>query len=1510
MADVKTTEFPELPAPAAPQKDLTAPTFGDTNSAAWQTETYYTAMKEQTKSNSFAVDPAYRLGPDVDAEEWKRLTQDIPQELHGMYAESHSQQQSDWLHERALREINAHEVSARGVHGTMGHSAIPGYASLIGASLLDPVQLVATYATGGIGLAGKVGRLRRAWGAGLNAGVTNMAIEAGLQEASVARQPTDMVQAGVLGFLLGAPMGALSRGENAALRASANKAADGVATLEGVQRGLVPEQKLLPYFHDEPMLVAEDGSVFTQAQVRDIMRERPASEMTPELVAQRATLEGLGARAADRASPEALAGMRRMEQIRHEERNPASREDPLGTMEGEGGGQPQAAPERHPALHDDAPVVDVLHAAEEKAPVLNEKLDNQPLATPEMKNLRDRLAAKPGEEDAFAKAERAAAEQKAKETEAAYVQRENQLADQLTEPSQLKDTDGVEHNPALQSAKNAQEAVDIIARTATDPSYRAIADRLKGLLGGVSLDIVEQGKKVERGIPHALQDAAGVFQHSNAKGWNSIWVKGLSFGKNHGLSNETVLHEAIHAVTARKITLGNLEGADHALQAHVKDLFGLTNKVVGEFNRRFKAGTLSEAERKGARLLSAMRDPRELVAYGMTNPHIQAFLKSVEIGPQATMWTKFVDIVRNLLGLAKEATDALSHLMSITDRIISHENGPATKALEQKLDPIALKQLNDEHVAGLPPEHQEAARGFLTHGIQIRDKTIISGRLLRPSYYARLDRVHNKIIDELKDSIVHDSTGRPGAKTAKGVATEYSHDASREIQGQTNAAMAVHFEEWKKANGLSFNPLEATRQEAGFYKEVTQAVKAMGNDSKFAAMVRKNPQAAALAKELETLMTHRWDEMEGLGVQGIETARKNIGYMMRRPSFGAINSLIIDHTLPNVKRLFAEAIGKAQGLASEKAAAIADAYVNAMATKQFENGFKNIPLTTQVRAEITQMLLKDNPHLDAPTLKQVVDLLVGEHPDAEAGTHARLKNRVLMDEGHSMQLPNKEGVMKTVRIADFYEEDARLLMQLYNRQTSGMVGWARAGYKSWGDVQAKLKEATQLHLKTGEGTAEDIKQAGRDIEDLYNHDHALPMSGDQPFSPVARTLRVVRNYAFAKTMWMSALAQVPDTGVVLANGGLRAFLAHNPINSIFSRATTRAEIKGFQRAMASINGYFWEGLANNPLAKDVAEQSQSGGSGLLARAENAAQWASHQTAHKSGLVAADTGLRHAASCIFTQNLLDWAHGVTEMPQSWDRMRHAGIDEKNWPSIAAGLKKFVKTDADGIATDFDYKGFLVADPEAYRTFVTAQSREARRQVQQHTIADTFPWMNTTAGKVLAQLKVFTLMGWGNNTLNSLAFHDKLAVGAFMHSTIIAGMAYAAQQYLLHWHDPETLQERLKPGEILKGAIAKAPWSSLIPAAIDSTYGMVYGPQFSHTRSSGLPSDLLTGTPAVDVVDKAMKTVKALGQHFLNSDDILTQREANDGLGMIPLLGSRMFIDGVTKDLPKHDPLDNQ
>jgi hypothetical protein len=131
-----------------------------------------------------------------------------------------------------------------------------------------------------------------------------------------------------------------------------------------------------------------------------------------------------------------------------------------------------------------------------------------------------------------------------------------------------------------------------------------------------------------------------------------------------GMRYITVLHEMLHMATVAQ-TAGL--SPSHPL---IRDLNSIRNTVVKEFNKRQKAGNLSEFEQKiYNRSINALKDADEVLAWGLTDADMQKFMAGIKVG-EKTLFDRFVELMRDVLGLGVDYESAMDRLVKTSDSLL------------------------------------------------------------------------------------------------------------------------------------------------------------------------------------------------------------------------------------------------------------------------------------------------------------------------------------------------------------------------------------------------------------------------------------------------------------------------------------------------------------------------------------------------------------------------------------------------------------------------------------------------------------------------------------------------------------------------------------------------------------------------------------------------------------------------------------------------------------------------
>lgn len=270
------------------------------------------------------------------------------------------------------------------------------------------------------------------------------------------------------------------------------------------------------------------------------------------------------------------------------------------------------------------------------------------------------------------------------EAEQGYELRKKAGALNISKSSNVIEAAAAEQVPDAELGKvtSGAQAITRIIKTGTE-FQKTIARRLRSVVSGLKIVVVEEGQPLPEQLVKnpriaAEWDRARALYIENEFSKDKIlYVRGTSFGADQGVNNITMLHELFHAATNRKIMLAekarqNGDFSDKPLMRAYQDLIDTMLNAGDYYEKLRKNGTLPERMSRLSNVSDIFGDPREFVAYGVTDPIMQEFLKEAD-GAQSTVsfFKPFVDALRRLIGIGEDDTNALADLISATDAILT-----------------------------------------------------------------------------------------------------------------------------------------------------------------------------------------------------------------------------------------------------------------------------------------------------------------------------------------------------------------------------------------------------------------------------------------------------------------------------------------------------------------------------------------------------------------------------------------------------------------------------------------------------------------------------------------------------------------------------------------------------------------------------------------------------------------------------------------------------------------------
>lgn len=289
-------------------------------------------------------------------------------------------------------------------------------------------------------------------------------------------------------------------------------------------------------------------------------------------------------------------------------------------------------------------------------------------------------------------------------------------------------------DPAFNKFTNGVQALNHIIKTGND-FQKALGKRLRGFVTNVKFVVIEKGQELPAQLKRPKnarqwERSIGLYIENFDTGDRVIYVRGASFGVNQGINNLTILHELLHAATNRKVALA-IEAIKKGVNLNsplvrsATDLLRTMNSAISTFNDMSAKGKLPEyisllADRGGV-----LEDPREFIAYGMTDPDFQQFLmKAKGYEEDTSYFNRFVRGIRKLFGMDEDSTNALTDLIVVTDTILSTK-APQYRARGEQVSSTA-KDPEDPEDTGATEDPEKVKEAIRTQQKLDRDVDIAS----------------------------------------------------------------------------------------------------------------------------------------------------------------------------------------------------------------------------------------------------------------------------------------------------------------------------------------------------------------------------------------------------------------------------------------------------------------------------------------------------------------------------------------------------------------------------------------------------------------------------------------------------------------------------------------------------------------------------------------------------------------------------------------------------------------
>lgn len=771
---------------------------------------------------------------------------------------------------------------------------------------------------------------------------------------------------------------------------------------------------------------------------------------------------------------------------------------------------------------------------------------------------------------------------------------------------------------------------------------------------------------------------------------------------------------------------------------------------------------------------------------------------------------------------------------------------------------------------------------------------------LRIDTFASLMKTSNDIHRKLTHLLVKDPIGDKGGTAQPMTASEKKWLLNRTEAFPFHRESKEAFRDACKTLKLGFGKSAAFSKD--FYSAVSRL--ARGDESVLTEYAAVAPQLQRSATAMRKVFDSMAEKAKVAGVQGAENLQGG-SYVPRMWSHDNIRQAIARLGEEEVVKILADAIqipGKTGDVE------IARKLLKAVMKMEFSQGAQDLQLMardlTALRAELGDPRYGMHPE----EIESVVEVMFNakEGREADAGNAGHLKFRMQLDENHSVTASDG----KAFRVSDLFENDARLLADSYMQSMAGHVAMAERGFAARADFMAAMREAEDFHSANSALTedAGSFRKEHQLLMDMYDNITGRPMSM-QSFNTADRVLGAWRAYTRSAFLGQLGVASAFEMKNAIAMTSARVFWQHSGGFRGFISALRSGRVAGpeLAKSIEAMTGAGLERAAAYARQHELTDFTYDRG---LSRFENLSNKASHVVDQLSGNAFFTAYTRQLSAAMFIQKHLDFALGKQPLSESaMRRLASQGLDKTHLKETLDDLAHYTKTSPDGKALEIRYEDWSRQNNESYQRFQTVLSREIREAIQDHDIGETPPWIHSTVGKILAELRVFALASHSKQFLKGMSYRDSTTLMQWLYGFTGEMMAYSLQVSANFAHNPEELDKRLSLDKIAAAAVGRMSTLGILPMMLETPYVALTGEKLFGAGTVNTDNRNLLQTPSLMMFQRVRDTgvtgLEALG---ISSKSPLTREEAQSAFGALPggnLWVMRNLVDGITSNLPKKE-----
>lgn len=533
-----------------------------------------------------------------------------------------------------------------------------------------------------------------------------------------------------------------------------------------------------------------------------------------------------------------------------------------------------------------------------------------------------------------------------------------------------------------------------------------------------------------------------------------------------------------------------------------------------------------------------------------------------------------------------------------------------------------------------------------------------------------------------------------------------------------------------------------------------------------------------------------------------------------------------------------------------------------------------------------------------PTLTQaeIREMVYYQKPDAPEGTPQWLRKRIALDETTPMELVDQyTGEKFSVPISEMLNNDATELARRYVDHSVGTSTLAEL-FHTTARRDEKVPVTIQDYLDNlrVRMAADGVSEAEY-LPHLERIEHGLKRLGGQPvrkYTDADHWLRAITNLQFFRTMSsiVTGIQNYQQVAGAMAQGGWEVAIKSVP--EILNIRAMMKRTDGLHLDNESLREIEAIGHGDSPMAHRPRMFAPDENMGEVSKARKAAYYTARAAQVTGRYSLQEWSSKHAAYSAGIVYKNTWASMVggnrpLGTGKNGARLSNIGMKPEMAERVAAMIRKHAVTEktASGVKIKAFETSAWVEDPQAASAFNVSQGRFIERVTGEGNETDLPLWMSHSVANVMLQLRKFVAKQWSGQTLHSVdqAYtHGRYAGVACQLVTTSAWSAllYMARVYVQSVGRPDRqqyLDTMLEDDKIWKAGIGRNDSASLLPWFTDLAMLGTGAPEpvfnfarASEMREAGGRFQSVFGNPTTSWLEGVYGTTGAAGGSLFYDD----------------------------------------